>query len=432
MQGVRWCCAVATVTPPAGSDPGSRRGRVTPSIALIVAAVSLGIALAYLAVWGGRYGLDLHVYRDSVADWMNGHNPYRTSFTVHRLDFTYPPFALVALSPLDWAPFTLTQWLLWLASIAAATVSVALVLFDRGFPRGPTVWCGALAWSCLSIIVLEPARSGIDYGQIELLLLCVVVVDLLAVPERFRGIGIGLVSAIKLTPLVFVVLLAVRRDWRSVGRALVSFAGLALGTWLLWPALSRIYWGHDVTQPSRTGTVTVNSNQSWYAVLHRPPFSGGGSEAVWLGLSSVTLAVATLVAWRCTETGRRSPSIVAIALAGLLVSPISWSHHWVWVVLLPAMLIGHRRSELARSVRTMLWVLVGLCVLGPYWWFGSGAPKDALDAVVPVWTFATLSTWSIIEWVAWRRGPSAVAADGAGGHSEADEVDVPDLIDGRA
>lgn len=425
-ERVRWFGAVATVTPPEETGSTWIWGTLVPYVA---AGASVGLVVTYLAVWGGRYGLDLHVYRDSVSYWTSGHNPYQASFSVHRLEFTYPPFALVALSPLHWASFTVTQWLMWAASITAATVSVALVLFDRGFPRSSVVWCAAVAWSCLSVILFEPVRSGIDYGQIELVLLGVVVVDLLAVPERFRGIGIGLVSAVKLTPLVFVVLLAVRRDWRSVFRALVSFAVLTLGTWLLWPTLSRLYWRHDVSQPSRTGTVTVNSNQSWYAVLHRPPFPATGAQVVWVVLSLITLVVATFVAWRCTESGRRSPAMAAVALAGLLVSPISWSHHWAWVLLLPAMLIGPRRSEVARVVRFLLWTLVGLCVLGPYGWFSSGAAKDVMDAVVPVWTFATLVTWAGLEWTEWR---SRVAPPGPAVGERRSGTPLSDVTDGHA
>ena len=88
---------------------------------------------------------------------------------------------------------------------------------------------------------------------------------------------------------------------------------------------------------------------------------------------------------------------------GLLVSPISWSHHWVWVLLIPPMLIGPRRSDTDPVVRALLWGVVVLAVLGPYWWFRTGASSDAFEALLPVWTFAALALWGRAEFAQWRR-----------------------------
>jgi alpha-1,2-mannosyltransferase len=373
----------------------------------VVATCAAAVALVYLSVWGRRYGLDLKVYRDSVSFWRSGKNPYFATFTEKRLPFTYPPFALLALSPLAWLSFPIAQWFIWLASIAAATGSVVLVLRDRGVAVTKRLWCEALAWSCVSVIVLEPARSGVDYGQIECILMFIVVADLLLVPPRYRGVLIGFAAAVKLTPLVFVIAFAVSRDVKSVIRAVASFLAWTALSWLFWPGLSRLYWFHDVRKPGRDGSITYSGNQSWYAILHRAPFPASGSLLAWLLLSLVTLTVTAFVAWRCQNVGQKAFAVISIALAGLLVSPISWTHHWIWVLLIPPMLVGHRSPDVPRSVRMMFWGLIVLTIAAPYWWFSHGIPADVLAAVLPLWAAAILVVWGAIGLRAWRGNPES-------------------------
>ena len=100
----------------------------------------------------------------------------------------------------------MTQWSLWGASILAATASVVFVMRDRGQRSHLRLWLGAFTWVCVAVLLLEPARSGADYGQIEFVLMFVVVADVTVVPAPYRGLLIGIAAAIKLTPLIFIVL----------------------------------------------------------------------------------------------------------------------------------------------------------------------------------------------------------------------------------
>jgi alpha-1,2-mannosyltransferase len=375
-----------------------RRATSWSYVSAAVAAIAL---IAYLSVWGHRYGMDLEVYRDAVTSWKTGQNPYLLTFT-HGLPFTYPPFALIALWPLAWAPFPFAQWLLWAASLAAAAGAVVLVLRDTGAPVTRRLLCQAFTWACISCIALEPARSAIDYGQVELVLMGIVTADLLA-PSRYRGIGIGLAAAVKLTPLAFVVVLAVSRDTKSVTRATATFLACTGLPWLLWPRASRVFWLHDVSDPGRVGTVTYAANQCWYAILHRPPFPASGSETAWLLLSLTALASGAFIAWRCVNAGQRASAILAVALASLLASPISWTHHWIWVLLIPALMPRHRASGIPRPVRIMLWGLLALTIAAPYWWFSHGILADVAEAALPAWTAALLLVWSVTASVTWRR-----------------------------
>jgi len=377
---------------------------------LTVAALVVAVVL-YLAVDGPRYGLDLRVYRDSASAWWHGHDPYVGTFTVHQLPFTYPPFALPVLTPLITVPFRWSQWIEWIISIGTGCAAVVIIRGGRSSLRDRHAWWTALGWACAAVLILEPMRSAVDYGQIEVVLMFVIVADLLVVPARYRGVLVGLAAAVKLTPLIFLLVLVVRGDVKSAIRATATFLGATAAMWLVDPTMSRTYWTHFVNDPGRTGSVRYPGNLSWYAVLHRWPFPSSGSFVAWAALSLATVGVGTFVAWRCACTDRRSWTVLAIAVTGLLVSPISWSHHWVWLLLVPPLLVPTATATVPAGVRRMLWVLVVLAIAAPYWWLTSGVAASMLQALLPVWAGATLVTWAVIELAALRRSSAPVGGD---------------------
>jgi alpha-1,2-mannosyltransferase len=340
-------------------------------------------------MWGRRYGLDLQVYRDSVDFWRSGKDPYRATFTSHHLAFTYPPFALFVLAPLSWTSFATAQWFLGAASIAAGTGSTLLVLREAGIGPARRLCCSAFAWSCVSIILLEPVRTGVDYGQIESILTFLIVADLLLVRHQHRGILIGIAAAVKLTPMIFVLYFLVVKDFKSFIRTIISFLACDAMSWLFWPPLPHVYWFQDLLHPARIGTIAYAGNQSWYAILSRPPFSGRHVLPVWLLLSCAILVVGIYAAWQWANINQNIWAIMSVALTGLLISPISWSHHWIWVLLVPPALYG-TKSQLPRLVQVLAWGLVALTIAAPYWLFRQGVLGTVADAMLPVWASVTL------------------------------------------
>ena len=279
----------------------------------IAACAFLGAA-TYLCVVATRYGLDLKVYRDAIAYWESGNDPYAASFTGLKLPFTYPPFALLALSPVSWLDFLQSLYLLWAVSVASAVCAVVLVS-GGGLPRisekGLLLSAG---WVCVSVLALEPARSDMDYGQVELILMSLIVCDLMTVPVKCRGILLGIVAAIKLTPLIFLVYLIAAGDMRSAGRAMVTLIGCTLTAFLLWPSESLEFWAHDITEPGRDGTISYAGNQCWYAVIQRMELSGDWTEAAWILISLLTLGIGVFVTRRCMQRNRAPEALTAIAL----------------------------------------------------------------------------------------------------------------------
>lgn len=332
-----------------------------------VGLATWGFIAFYLAHWGSGWALDLRVYRAAAADLLNGGSPYTTSYTSSRLLFTYPPFALLVFTPLSFGSLALVKALWWLLNETALTVLLMIALETAlSLPRRRALLAaGAIGGA--ATIALEPLRSNLDYGQINLVLMALVVVDLLAVRGRGRGVLVGIAAAVKLTPLIYVVYFLVTKDGRSAVRSVATFIVVSALSWVILPSESARYWLHDAFSPGRTGQPANVSNQSWNGLFHRAPFHGGTAGVVlWAAASVVTFAFCVVVARRSSERGRPIDALLALALGELLVSPISWSHHWSWLAIVPVVLWSGWGRD--RPVTTALVVVLAVGLAEPYWW----------------------------------------------------------------
>lgn len=273
---------------------------------------------------------DLQIYRWAGELARHGHDAYKPTFD--GLSFTYTPFALLLSAIASVLSISVLRVLITVVSIGALIWVVWLAWGMAGLARdqrrvGLTLGVAGLA------LWLEPIVENLRFGQINLLLVLAVLLDL-ARPDssRWKGVGVGLAAAIKLTPAIFIVYLALTGRWKAAGRALgVVLGGVVVG-FAIFPGASAHYWfGRLFIDSSRVGGVAYVSNQSLNGVLVR--LLGGVSPAVpWWIVSALAVGVAGLALARWAHRqGEELLAVVVVALTGLLVSPISWSHHWVWV-----------------------------------------------------------------------------------------------------
>jgi alpha-1,2-mannosyltransferase len=336
----------------------------TPSRVLLVTVPLLALVLAGLVVHTGGRHIDLEVYRFGVQAWLAGQDMYgplpETSGHI-ALPFIYPPFAALVMVPLAVVPWVVS----WVALLGLSTLSLGATLYvfaRRLWPSGGSG--GALSVASLALplamavepgkaidfevplegrppLGLEPVVQTIEFGQINLVLMALVALDCLAPhPKWPRGMLIGIAAAIKLTPAAFVLYFLLRRDYRALGTAVVAGI-LATGIGLVAaPGPSWTFWSDPAGGVSGSPFFT---NQTFEAVLVRAGLDGPLRTVVWLLLSIALLAVAA-------PAIRRAPAPLAlVTLAGvaLLVSPTSWSHHWVWVA--PALLVAAATAWAKRS-----------------------------------------------------------------------------------
>jgi alpha-1,2-mannosyltransferase len=387
------------------------------------AALVWVVSGAYMVHFGAHWHLDLLVYRDAGHALYAGGSPFTTNFTIHELPFTYTPFALLVLSPLALGPLVLVETLWWLLSGACFVGAVYLVI-SASFTM-PTRRAVAVAGVLCGVatLALEPVRSNMDYGQINLILMVMIVADMTRVRAPWRGVLIGVASAIKLTPLVFLFSFLVVKDWRSLARGAGTFLGVTAISWAVLPSDSARYWLHEVSDAGRTGQLAVVSNQSWNGLVHRPPFHGGHpGTAVWVVLAVATLACGVLLTRWLMEGGRIAEAVMVLALTELLISPVSWTHHWSWLILAPIAAVT--LWAVHRVVAIMLLVLVGLAVLAPYLWIQHGPLSYLTGNSLVVGGAAVLAVWLGAE------ARSRRSSDGArmGGH---DTLAVPEHLAGN-
>jgi alpha-1,2-mannosyltransferase len=186
--------------------------------------------------------------------------------------------------------------------------------------------------AALAVIVidLEPVQATLWWGQVNVLLMAMVMLDLLRPAHaRWRGIGLGLAAGIKLTPLVFVPYLLLTRQWRASGTAALTFGATAAVTWLLLPRDSAWFWSHlgETTHISRLDHL---ANQSINGFLARYFAANPRPEWLWIGLSLLVFAAGLAVAMWAHRRGEHSLAVVLVGLMGCAVSPFSWAAHWVW------------------------------------------------------------------------------------------------------
>jgi alpha-1,2-mannosyltransferase len=356
--------------------PASRWGRAALVAVNVAAVAAFLLSYSRHGVGFGPYRIDLGVYRMGGRTWLHGGDLYGQVLVTRglRLPFTYPPIAAMVLAPLALLPMTAAGTVLTVASVTLA--AVVLGVFVRRLAAPVAGWVWTVAWLLPAALLLEPVRSTLAYGQVDILLMALVTLDCLTAEPRWpRGALTGLAAAVKLTPAAFVLFFLLRRDWRAAATAGLSFAATTAAGFALAGPDSARYWTSVVFQTGRIGGPATAANQCIQAVLARAgldPHTLPGTAA-WLALSALVL----LAAWRGMRHAlAASQPCLALSLnafAALLISPISWSHHWVWCA--PALLtladLGRRhRHRLAAAVAGGGLVLF---TAAPQWWLGKFA-----------------------------------------------------------
>ena len=350
--------------------PGSavrRLSRWGPALVSFALAVAYGLYIALRT-----YEVDLGVYLRLGGRYVFTSHLYSFVLPNTSLPFTYPPFAALLFAPWQ-RTFTsvgLVQAVWTMGNLAAliGVLVLSLRLVKPSLDRVAT-WRLALALS-LPAALLNPVLITIGFGQVNLFVTFLVMWDLLSerrIGKRQMPLGVatGLAAAVKLTPLLFVPYLVMTRRWRGALTCVLTFGACELVSFAVSPASSRAYWTKAIFQPGRAGDLTIVDNQNLWGVLDR--FTHGLlPDAVMLPLLLLTAASGL---WLAALAHRRSSPFLGVlicAVTCLIVSPISWVHHMVWVV--PAILWLALAPDRPRWGRPLAAATAVLFWSAPVWW----------------------------------------------------------------
>jgi alpha-1,2-mannosyltransferase len=373
-------------------------------IPVVLAALSLAGALALAIAPATGRQVDFEVYRMGGAQ-LFGQRLYDVYLAGLDLHFTYPPFAALLFWPFAQVSVRLGQ-LVWLVINLLALVAMTAVSIRAVRPG----WSRRRIWGIALIVLfpvlrLSPDILTLDYGQVNFVVALLILVDLTCV-VRFRsralprGVLLGIAAAVKLTPLIFIPFLVLTRQFRAAATALGSFLLCSAAAFAIAPHSSRFYWSHKIFE--RAATLIYISDQNLHSALQR---IGAGPPAPLL-LDALTVIFAAgglaVAAWAYRVS---SPvlGILLCAATGLIVSPVSWAHHYVWVVpVLAWLILGRDRPQggwwWALAAAVLFWI-------APIWWVpdvqeGYGGPLVILAgnsfflAAVAFVLLAGLLLWS--------------------------------------
>lgn len=386
-----------------GLKTRSGTARLAVTLAALLAAVAMAVAAFVISP---RHGLDFSVYLTGGQSVLDAGGALYTKELQYRegssLLFTYPPFSALLFAVL--APFGQSIGLNIFTGISLLIAAATAVLGVRYAFRQPSVRAvlknhrlRPLALAAVGfVILLGPWRETLAFGQINILLFGLIMADFLIKREGWpAGLLTGVAAGLKLTPLVFGLYYLARGDWRGLRNMAFGFlATFGLG-FLILPRESRTYWAELLPDTSRIGGAGYVDNLGIKgAILHfmGPDFP---VDLPWLLLALLTVAASTLIIRLAGNRGDLMTALAATALLMLLISPVSWSHHWVWVALFIPVLgrniadysqkgSGVRRWGMVLLVSSFVVFLLSPKAIG---WL-MGAPN--LDSQVPTaWLMAS-------------------------------------------
>jgi alpha-1,2-mannosyltransferase len=355
----------------------------------VVVAVALAAVCSAIGLFTHAYELSgLALGRGAVQSWIDGEGLYAYRDPVSQLGAAFPPSAAFLLAPSALLPLSLAGWLIALAGVAALVLALIALAGPVARRYGRRRWPAVTVAVALALTV-EPVRAVLGRGELDLLLFGLVTADVVALrrgawassraawwpgrpasmPPRGRsladlarrgwatgawaGVGVGVATALAISPVFFIGYLALTRQWRAAGTAVGTATVLSVSALLLAPSETAAWFGEVLWRIDRTGGVNEPANQSLAGVLARLYDSTTTPVLLWLSFSLLLVAVGLIRARSAHSDGDEIAAFTLVALTAAIVGPVTdtWELVWVLVAILILVDAAARRRVTTRRPR---------------------------------------------------------------------------------
>ncbi|WP_050949968.1 glycosyltransferase 87 family protein [Gordonia effusa] len=296
-------------------------------------------------LWGlFDYQLDLDVYRAGARTVLDGGNLYEAKL-LGQMDYTYAPISMIVFIPFALMSFEAAR-IVW--SVAILVALYLVIMFGFKSLGHQVNWrLRIVALSLVSVmLLLEPVRTTVWYGQINVFLMLLILADLLrrmpsaqrgsatseAAEPRLSGVATGFAAGIKLTPLIFVLYLVLLRRWRAAFGVIAGFAATIVVGFVIFPSESWKFWTQTMFDSNRVGMPQTTGNQSARGALANLIGTDSPNVLLWLATALAALILGMYAAVLAHRRGQELLALVLVGMTSCVVSPMSWGHHWVWFV----------------------------------------------------------------------------------------------------
>ncbi len=338
---------------------------------MLALAIAARLAFTYLSSHDTLCDLQVYIGGGAALDRPGTLYSYTYNDVHHPLlgplPFTYPAFAAVIFYPLHLLPFGLIAFLWQVITIAALYGSIRVSQRLLGIPAGSGHRV-AMLWTAITIWI-EPCTNHLQTGQVDMLLMLAALWAVYSTRWWLSGTLVGVAAGVKLTPAITALYFVGVRRWRAAAFSAAVFLATVAVSLLVVGDQARYYFTHLLGDAHRIGPVGIAANQSWRGGISRIVGHDAGHGPLVLAAIAVT-AVLAVLAWRALDSHHAPPDrlgkLLVVELFGLLLSPISWTHHWVWVVPLMVWLIHGPLCE-RRGARILGWGWLALTISNLPW-----------------------------------------------------------------
>lgn len=346
--------------------------------------------------------MDVQVFQDAGFAFVRGDDLYEDFPTRSGFRFIYPPIAALLFAPLTWFGQAELQ-LTWNAATIAAMWFICFAV-SRSLKLPHPMWMGL---ACLGpALMLDPITENLRFGQINVFLVALVAADVLGViPRRFRGVGIGLAAAIKVTPAAYAILFLAGREWKPLLRSAATFVVSVLVGFLIRPHDAWFFWTEEFSKTDRGGAPSFAPNQAFSGILARAEVPENIASVATYAFFIFAALATWWAAHRMLAQHRPVIAVFTASIGIAVASPITVTHHWASVLLaLPLILV--LRSWSGR----IGWLLFfGAHYFAPWYLFeeagGDAADDLVLQTVGNAQAWTGLLAFAGLLWAAWRMGP---------------------------